>query len=56
MNYNVLTLSQIPFNPLMISASSEEVHEAGESSCERLLSYWAEREAYDKVATMEYVD
>ena len=40
----------------MSSASSDEVREAGESLCERLLSYWAEREAYDKVATMEYVD
>ena len=40
----------------MDSASSEEAREAGESLCERLLSYWAEREAYNKVATMEYVD
>ena len=40
----------------MDSALSEEAREAGESLCERLLSYWAEREAYDKVATMEYVD
>ena len=40
----------------MDSAFSEEAREAGESLCERLLSYWAEREAYDKVATMEYVD
>nr|XP_011459866.1 PREDICTED: F-box protein PP2-B10-like [Fragaria vesca subsp. vesca] len=40
----------------MNSAFSEEAREAGESLCERLLSYWAEREAYDKVATMEYVD
>ncbi|KAL6189587.1 hypothetical protein ACLB2K_040974 [Fragaria x ananassa] len=56
MTYNILTPSRIPFNPLMISASSEEEREAGESLCERLLLYWAEREAYDKVATMEYVD
>ncbi|XP_004308579.1 PREDICTED: uncharacterized protein LOC101295281 [Fragaria vesca subsp. vesca] len=40
----------------MNSAFSEEAREAGESLCERLLSYWAEHEAYDKVATMEYVD
>ena len=37
----------------MFSASSEEAREA---LCERLLSYWAEREAYDKVTTMEYID
>ncbi|XP_004304842.1 PREDICTED: uncharacterized protein LOC101292438 [Fragaria vesca subsp. vesca] len=40
----------------MNSAFSEEAREAGESLCERLLSYWTERETYDKVATMEYVD
>ena len=40
----------------MFSPSSDKVREAGESLCERLLSYWAEREAYNKVATMEYVD
>ena len=40
----------------MISTSSAEACKAGESLCERLLSYWAEREAYDRVAIMEYVD
>ena len=40
----------------MFSTSSAEAREAGESLCERLLSYWAECNAYDRVATMGYVD
>ena len=56
MTYNVLTPSRTISNLLMISTSLAEAHEVGESLCERLLSYWAEREAYDKVATMEYID
>nr|XP_011459867.1 PREDICTED: uncharacterized protein LOC105350136 [Fragaria vesca subsp. vesca] len=54
--YNILTPSRILQTPQMDSAFFDEAREAGESLYKRLLSYWVERKAYNKVATMEYVD